>query len=169
MLRRIADALYAATTPIGIKMMLTVVLMCALLGAARGQTPVTGAPVQGVAQYRQTVHAAAKITTGLTYQLLLQALAGTTTVRQSITIQNNQASGTDVCYLIFGSDVTIVAGTTTTSSTSIVAGSSALTAAQASIVLTPGQAWTRYFPYIPSDAIYGTCATTGDSIYVDTQ
>jgi hypothetical protein len=169
MLRRIADALYAAMTPIGIKMMLSVVLMCALLWAARGQTPVTGAPVQGVAQYRQTVNGAAKITTGLTYQLLLPALAGTTTVRQSITIQNNQASGTDACYLIFGANVTIVAGTTTTSSTSIVTGNSALTSAQASIVLTPGQAWTRYFPFVPSDAIYVTCATTGDSVYVDTQ
>jgi hypothetical protein len=109
-----------------------------------------------------------KITAGLTYQQLLPILAAPPALRRSITIQNNQTSGTDVCYIIFGSNLAITAGTTTTSSSFTINGIS-VTAAQASIALAPQASWTRYFPEIPSDAIYGTCTTTGDSIYVDTQ
>jgi hypothetical protein len=151
-----------------IKSLLTTLLIGALLvAAARGQAPVTGSPVQGVAQYRQTLNGSVKITTGLTYQLVLAALPGTSTVRHSLTIQNNQASGTDVCYLIVGT-TQVTAGTTATSTNVTIAGAT-ITAAQASIVLSPGQAYTRYFPYVPADAIYGTCTTSGDSLYVDTQ
>jgi hypothetical protein len=113
----------------------------------------------------QTKNGSVAITTGLTYQLLLAA----STSRNSLTIENNQASGTDVCYLLFGSNVTVVAGTTTTSSTSIISGSASITAANASIVLSVGQAYTRYYPFVPSEAIYVTCTTTGDLIYADTQ
>lgn len=138
-----------------------------LVASAYAQAPVTGAPVQGVAQYRQTVNGSVKITTGLTYQLVLAALPGTSTVRQSLTIENNQASGTDVCYLIIGT-TQVTAGTTTTSTNITIAGQT-VTAAQASIVLSPGGSYTRYFPYVPSDAIYATCTTTADSLYIDTQ
>lgn len=105
------------------------------------------------------------VTTGLTYQTVLTGASN----RKSLTIQNNAASGTDVCYLLFGSNVTVVPATTTTGSTSIISGSASVTAAQASIVLTPGQSYTRYFPAVPSDTIYGTCTNSGDSIYVDVQ
>lgn len=165
MLRKLADALL---THVGIKMLLTVLLIGGLLvAAARGQAPVTGSPVQGVAQYRGTTNGSVKIATGLTYQQVLPTLIGTSTVRQSLTIENNQATGSDLCYLIVGTNQ-IVAGTTTTSS-NITIGGNTVTAAQASITLTPGGSYTRYWPFVPSDAIYATCATTGDSIYADTQ
>ena len=48
-------------------------------------------------------------------------------------------------------------------------GASALTAQQAAIVLAAGIPYQRYYPAVPSDAFYVTCATTGDSVYVDTQ
>lgn len=140
-------------------------LLCA--SPARAQAPVTGSPVQGVAQYRGTLNGSVKITTGLTYQLVLASLIGTSTVRQSLTIQNNQSAGTDVCFLIIGT--TQVTPATTTTSTNITIAGNTVTAGQASIVLSPGQAYTRYFPYVPSDAIFGTCTTTADSLYIDTQ
>lgn len=106
-----------------------------------------------------TVNLSAKVTTGLTYQQLLPK----DDTRKSLTIQNNNAA--DNCEVIFGSPF-IATDTTATSRT--VNGTS-LTALQASIVLTPGQSLTRYYPHIPSDVILGTCTTTGDSIYVDVQ
>ena len=110
-----------------------------------------------------TLNGSVKVATGLTYQLILAGSA----IRNSLTIQNNQASGTDVCYIVIGTNQ-IVAGTTATSTNITIAGTT-ITAANASIVLTQGQSYTRYFPHIPSDAIYGTCTTSGDFIYVDTQ
>jgi hypothetical protein len=80
---------------------------------------------------------------------------------------NNQATGTDSCYLIIGTNQ-IVPGSTAVAS-NITIGGNTITAGQASIVLAPGISYTRYYPYVPSDAIYGTCTTTADSIYVDTQ
>lgn len=101
----------------------------------------------------------AKITTGLTYQQLLSQ----GNARRSVTIQNNNAS--DACYITVGGPV--AAGNTT--STSVTINGVSMTAQQASILLSAGQAYTRYYPFPPNDVILGTCATTGDSIYVDTQ
>ena len=43
-------------------------------------------------------------------------------------------------------------------------------AAQAAILLQPGQSYTRYWPFVPNDQILGTCTTSSsDSLYVDTQ
>jgi hypothetical protein len=106
-----------------------------------------------------TVNMSAKITTGLTYQQLLPK----DDTRKSLTIQNNNT--TDNCEIIFGSPF-LAADTTATSRT--VNGTS-LTALQASIVLTPGLSFTRYYPHLPSDIILGTCTTTGDSLYIDIQ
>ena len=106
-----------------------------------------------------SVNLSAKITTGLTYQQLLPK----DDTRKALTIQNNNT--TDNCEIIFGSPF-LAADTTATSRT--VNGTS-LTALQASIVLTPGQSLTRYYPHLPSDIILGTCTTTGDSIYLDVQ
>jgi hypothetical protein len=100
-----------------------------------------------------------KITTGLTYQVLLPQAGG----RLSITIQNNNA--TDNCQIIIGGPWQ--AGDTTASSRTV--NGVSLTAAQASVLLLPGGSYSRYFPYIPSDAILATCVTTGDSIYADVQ
>jgi hypothetical protein len=118
------------------------------------------APVSYAQQNRGTLNYSAKITTGNTYQ----TLRGQEN-RWSVTIQNNNAS--DGCYLFIGG-TQITPATTTTSSTITVNGVS-MTAAQASISLAAGASWARYYPYVPNDAIYGTCATTGDSLYVDIQ
>ena len=104
------------------------------------------------------------ITTGLTYQQVLPSV--TLNNRRSITIQNNNAS--DNCELIIvGVGSPWLVGDTTASSRSV--NGVSLTALKASIVLQPGQSYTRYFPYIPSDQFLATCTTTGDSLYVDTQ
>lgn len=91
------------------------------------------------------------IAAGNTYQSILAAKAD----RQSVTIQNNNASA-DNCWIIFGT----IAGVPVTVGTATKA---------ASILLTPSQAWTRYYPIVPSDQIFGTCTTTSDTIYVDAQ
>jgi hypothetical protein len=112
-----------------------------------------------------TVNHAVTVTTGLTFQTILA-----TGTRKSLTIQNNQISGTDVCYLVFGTNIDsqIVPGTTTTS-TNFTIGGNTVQAGMAALILNPGQPFTRYYPLVPSDAIYATCSTTGDSIYVDAQ
>ena len=128
---------------------------------SRAQVPSTPSSVLAT-----TNNYSVTITTGLTYQLLLPAGQN----RRSLTIENNQISGTDVCYLIFGQNITsqITPGVTLTS-TNLTIQSNTVTAGAASLILNPGQAYTRFYPYIPSDPIYVACSTMGDSLYVDIQ
>lgn len=91
---------------------------------------------------KNTANYAATITTGNTFQQVLAAA----TNRASITIENNNAS--DSCWLFIG------AGSATKGT---------------SILLLAGGAYTRYFPYVPADAIQATCASNSDTLYVDTQ
>lgn len=93
-----------------------------------------------------TTNSSASITTGNTFQTVLAAVPALPVTRRSLTIQNNNA--TDSCWVFIGA----AAATKGTS-----------------ILLLPGGAYTRYFPYVPSDAIQATCATTGNTLYVDTQ
>jgi hypothetical protein len=86
------------------------------------------------------------IAAGNSFQTILAAQSGTTT-RRSLTIQNNNTN-TDSCWLFIG-------GGSATKATSI--------------VLLPGGSYQRYFPYLPSDAIQATCATTADTMYLDVQ
>lgn len=140
------------------------VALWALCASALAQTPNQGTEVIGNVQDLGTVNGSVSIATGNTFQQVLAA----STSRRSLTIQNNQQSGTDNCFLIIGQASQITAGTTTTSSTLTIAGSS-IAAGKASIVLQVGQAYTRFWPNVPSDVIFGTCASTSDSLYVDTQ
>jgi hypothetical protein len=102
-----------------------------------------------------TINGSVTIATGNTFQ---QVLAATTFAvdqqRKSLTIHNNNT--TDNCWIAFGA----VNGV-------------AITAANAtkaeSILLLPGGSYQRYFPYVPSDAIIGTCASNSDTLYIDTQ
>jgi hypothetical protein len=116
------------------------------------------APAPAQTTLKATVPGAVSITTGLTYQQIVAAGS-----KVSITIQNNNTS--DSCWIIVGGP--FLAGDTTATSRTI-AGAS-ISALKASIVLAPAGSYTRYMPYIPGDTILGTCTTTGDSIYVDTQ
>jgi hypothetical protein len=93
-----------------------------------------------------TVNGSVVIATGNTFQQVLAALTGNNR-RRSITIQNNNAS--DSCWLYVGPTASATKGT--------------------SIALTAGQSYTRYYPYVPSDNIAGTCATSSSTLYVDTQ
>lgn len=93
----------------------------------------------------QTTNSSVAITAGGTFQTILAAVTQNNQ-RRSLTISNNNA--TDSCRLFIGS------GTATVGN---------------SIMLLPGGSYTRYYPYIPSDAIQATCTTTADTLYVDTQ
>jgi hypothetical protein len=81
------------------------------------------------------------VTTGNTWY----AVTGLPTPRRSLTIQNNNVNG-DNCWLFIGS------GTATK---------------PAAILLAQGQSYGRYTPYIPVDTLQVTCATNGDSVYVE--
>lgn len=89
-----------------------------------------------------TTNSSVTIVTGNTFQVILAAGS-----RRSVTIQNNNAT-TDNCWLYIGS------GSPTKAT---------------SILLTPGLPYQRYYPIVPNDAIQATCATAGDTIYIDTQ
>lgn len=105
-----------------------------------------GMSVSGVVINRATVNSSVTITAGNTFQQVLPSNYGTTTQRQSLTVQNNNTS-TDNCWVFFGSTASATKAT--------------------SIVLGPAQALTRYWPYVPSDAVQVTCASSNDTMYVD--
>ena len=114
-------------------------LAALLLAICLGATP---ALAQTVAA---TTNSSATITAGNTFQTVLAAVTSTGD-RRSLTIQDNNA--TDSCWLFIG-------GGSATKGTSI--------------LLLAGGSYTRYYPYIPNDAIQATCATTSDTLYVDFQ
>lgn len=90
---------------------------------------------------KTTITASVVIATAGTFQSILAALNN----KSSLTIQNNNA--TDTCWIQIGSSQSITEGH--------------------AIELLAGQAYTRYFPYVPADAIQGTCANNSDTMYVD--
>jgi hypothetical protein len=92
-----------------------------------------------------TTNGSATIITGNTFQTVLGAIANNTP-RRSLTIENNNTS--DSCWLYVGS------GSATKA---------------LSMLLLPGGSYVRYYPYVPSDAIQATCATSNDTLYLDTQ
>jgi hypothetical protein len=126
-----------------------------LLGMAILFAIVSGALAQNPVDI-PTINRSVTIVTGNTFQQVLAATANTTdSNRKSLTIQNNQTS-TDNCWIAFGSvaGVAITAGNATKAE---------------SILLAPGGSYQRYSPYVPSDAIIATCASNGDTLYIDTQ
>lgn len=112
----------------------------ALLIIAAGRVRAQQVPTPAV-----TTNLSVVIAAGNTFQTIMAALVPPAP-RRSLTIQNN--NGTDSCWVFVG-------GGTATKATSI--------------LLLSGGSYTRYFPYVPADAIQATCTTTGDTIYVDTQ
>lgn len=118
-------------------------LFAAAISCAQAQTPAA------------TTNGSVAITAGNTFQSVLPALTFSSTApvtgRRSLTIQNNNTNG-DNCWIEFGVGVTAANATK-----------------GASILLAQGASFTRYYPYVPSDAIQATCATTADTLYVDTQ
>jgi hypothetical protein len=106
--------------------------------------------VGGVTVNTSTLNKSVAVTSGNTFQQLLPSIIGNAGARrQSLTIQNSQASGTDNCWIYIGPIGNATKAT--------------------AILLAPGQAYGRYWPYVPSDQIAGTCSGTGDTMYVDVQ
>lgn len=127
----------------------------ASIASVQADSPAPGVPVSGNVINRSTVNSSKVITTGNTFQTILPSILGTTTQRQSLTIENNNAS--DGCWITFG----VLAN-----GTKITVGNAAVAS---SILLLAGEAYTRYWPYVPSDEFEATCATSSDTLYVDTQ
>jgi hypothetical protein len=103
-----------------------------------------------------TVGVSTTITAGGTFQQVLPSVPVNSGARRSLTIQNNNGTATceaagncDYCWLHIGA--------------------STPTSTPNAIQLGVGQAYTRYYPYVPSDAIQATCTTSGDFLYVDSQ
>jgi len=94
---------------------------------------------------RTTINGSVVIATGNTFQTVRKSDAP-----WSITIENNNT--TDNCWIEFGVGVTAANATKANA-----------------ILLLPGGSWARYYPYVPSDEIEGTCASNSDTLYVDTQ
>lgn len=95
---------------------------------------------------KATTRTSVSIVSGSTFQTLLAQLAPGA-VRASLTIENNNTNG-DNCW------ITVDGGTATKGN---------------AILLTPGGSYTRYYPFTPANLIQGTCASNGDTIYVDNQ
>jgi hypothetical protein len=111
-----------------------------------------------------TTNNSVKITTGATFQSILTAIPAPPTPRRSLTIENNNING-DNCWI--NVDGSVVAGNTSSSTVTI--NSVAMSAATVSMLLAQGGSYARYFPYIPSGPVVGTCTGTNDTIYVDVQ
>lgn len=81
----------------------------------------------------------------------------------SLTIQNNNTA--DNCFIEVSG--LVAAGNTT--ATTVTTSAATVTSAQASMIIGPLGSYVRYYPNLPRGPIVATCATSGDSLYVDTQ
>jgi len=84
------------------------------------------------------------IATGNKFQQIVPSNS-TGTDRWALTIQNNASNG-DNCWVYVGSDKASKDG---------------------SVVLAPGKSYDRYWPFVPSDTIQATCASSSDNLYVE--
>lgn len=116
--------------------------------AAYGQS---ATPVTGIPNNKTTINRSVSIASGTVFQAILSKGS-----YKSITIQNNNTN-TDNCWITFG---------TTTGGTLITAGNATV---GESIILAPGQGYSRFFPSILFDEVEATCTNTNDTLYVDTQ
>lgn len=123
---------------------------------------VHAAMAQGTQNAIPTNHSI-KVTLGLTYQ----AIAVPLNERISMTFENNVGNPSgDICYV----DITGKVAVGNTTATSVTVDGAPMTAAQASITLSNGGAYGRYIAWVPAGvAVVGTCTTTGDALYADTQ
>lgn len=124
------------------------VLMGGFFVPAWAQNPPPGQTTSGVTVGVATLNSSVTIATGNTFQQVLASNILNTVRRQALTIQNNNTN-TDSCWVYLGTTANATKAT--------------------SIILAVGQAYTRYWPYVPDDAIQVTCASTSDSVYVDNQ
>lgn len=124
-------------------------VIAAILAATLSFNPV---PAEAQITNAATTNGSVAITAGNTFQSVLAVMTVSSTTpqtgRRSLTIQNNNTNG-DNCWVFVGPNASATKGT--------------------AILLAQGASYTRYYPYVPSDNISATCATTADTLYVDTQ
>ncbi len=112
----------------------------------------SGTFVGGFAANRSTKNSSpSSITTGMTFQLILPSNTVSNTVRQRLTVNNNNL--TDNCWLFLGVNTGAAVSATVSSA----------------MLLKSGSSYIAEWPVVPSDSIWATCTTTGDILYVDTQ
>src|SRR6516225_1950238 len=110
----------------------------------------------------QTFNRSVSITTGSTFQQLVPSGIAI----NSVTIQNNNTTTTENCWI----DVSGLVAAGNTLGTTVTSLNGSTTAAKASILLTSSSSYSRFTGHLlSSQGITGTCTSSGDSIYVDTQ
>jgi hypothetical protein len=84
------------------------------------------------------------IATGNTFQQVIGS-NGNVTERRALIIKNNNPNG-DTCWVFFGD---------------------AKASKEESVILAAGSSYVRYWPFVSSDAMLATCASTSDTLYVE--
>jgi hypothetical protein len=84
------------------------------------------------------------IATGNTFQQVI-GFNGTATERQSLMIKNDNSNG-DSCWVFFGGDKA---------------------SKEKGVMVASGDSYIRYWPFVSSEAIQATCASTSDALYVE--
>jgi hypothetical protein len=131
-----------------IALVLALFLLGGLPSFGQGNNMPPAPAFSGAITNRSTLNGSVVIATGNTFQIVLASNFGTTTQRQQLTVNNNNFTVPDNCWIFLGS------GTATKA---------------ASIMLVPGASYRREWPFVPSDTIQATCTTTSDTLYIDTQ
>jgi hypothetical protein len=84
------------------------------------------------------------IATANTFQQVIGS-NGSAPERRALIIKNNNTNG-DTCWVFFGD---------------------AKASKEGSVILTSGGSYVRYWPFVSSDAMLATCASTSDTLYVE--
>jgi hypothetical protein len=84
------------------------------------------------------------IVTGNTFQQVIGS-NGSSAERRALIIKNNNTNG-DTCWVFFGE---------------------AKASKEESVILASGGSYVRYWPFVSSDAMLATCASTSDTLYVE--
>src|SRR5262249_33461114 len=86
------------------------------------------------------------IATGNTFQQVIGS-NGSATERQALIIKNDNSNG-DSCWVFFGGDKA---------------------SKEKGVMVASGDSYVRYWPFVSSEAIQATCASTSDALYVEIQ
>jgi hypothetical protein len=86
------------------------------------------------------------IATGNTFQQVIGS-NGSATERQALIIKNDNSNG-DPCWVFFGGDKA---------------------SKEKGVMVASGDSYVRYWPFVSSEAIQATCASTSDALYVEIQ
>jgi hypothetical protein len=85
------------------------------------------------------------IGSGNTFQQVIGSSNGNPKERQALIIKNDNSNG-DSCWVFFGGDKA---------------------SKEKGVMVASGDSYVRYWPFVSSEAIQATCASTSDALYVD--